>query len=167
VLGLVLAAVVFSTGSGLADERKPLKDVPLMRVGAGYFDVLDRDNGAGELNLEYVGSSVYKAARPIVGASVTSDKATYLYAGVAFDFGKNGYYFMPSFAPGYYSKGDGKDLGHHLEIRTQVEVGYEFDDASRLGLSLSHRSNASIGKTNPGTESLTVHYSIPMDRLFR
>ena len=166
VLGFVAAATLFSASGTLAEERKPLRDVPLMRAGVGSFDVLDGDNRAGEFNLEYMGSSVYKAARPIFGGSITSDKATYLYAGVAFDFGKNGFYFTPSFAPGYYNKGDGKDLGHHLEIRSQVEVGFEFEDATRLGLSLSHRSNASIGKTNPGTESLTVHYSIPMETLF-
>ena len=167
VPGILLGILgALSTHGALADESKPLGDVPLLRVGAGYFDVVKRDNRAGELNAEYMGRKLYKAARPIFGVSVTTDKARYLYAGIAFDFGSNGLYFTPSFAPGYYSEGDGKDLGHHLEIRSQVEFGYEFDDASRLGLALSHRSNATLGDKNPGAESLTVYYSMPIAGLF-
>jgi len=162
-----MLAASLASGVTLADEKRPLKDTPLLRLGAGYFDVAKRDDTAGELNVEYLGSKIYKAARPIFGASVTSDKASYLFAGVAFDFGGNGLYFMPSFAPGYYSKGDGKDLGHNLEIRSQVEFGYEFEDASRVGLALSHRSNAGLGRPNPGAESLSVFFSLPTDSLFK
>jgi hypothetical protein len=44
-----------------------------------------------------------------------------------------------------------------------LELAYRFDNRSRLGLAVSHYSNASIGDTNPGTETATVYYSIPLN----
>jgi len=46
--------------------------------------------------------------------------------------------------------------------RSQLEVAYRFDGRSRLGLSISHYSNAGLGDDNPGTESLMVNYSVPL-----
>jgi lipid A 3-O-deacylase len=42
-----------------------------------------------------------------------------------------------------------------------MELAYRFDDRSRLGLSLSHYSNASLSDKNPGTEAIMINYSIP------
>ena len=39
--------------------------------------------------------------------------------------------FTPSFAPGLYHEGDGKDLGHMLEFKSEVQ----------LSLNLSEKSN--------------------------
>ena len=64
----------------------------------------------------------------------------------------------PSFAPGYYHEGSGLDLGHALEFRSQIEFAYRFDDRSRIGVAVSHMSNASIADENPGTESAILYY---------
>ena len=73
----------------------------------------------------------------------------------------------PSFAPGYYTGGNSDlDLGHELEFRSQIEFAYRFDDRSRLGLAVSHTSNASIGDNNPGSESAILYYSLPIESLF-
>ena len=53
-----------------------------------------------------------------------------------------------------------------MEFRSQLEIAYRFDDRSRLGLAISHYSNASLGDTNPGTESAMIYYSVPLDKLF-
>ena len=59
-------------------------------------------------------------------------------------------------------RGDGRDLGHELEFRSSIELSYRFDDRTRLGLSFYHLSNANIGDFNPGTEVLSIVYSIPL-----
>ncbi|MDP6622047.1 MAG: acyloxyacyl hydrolase, partial [Alphaproteobacteria bacterium] len=64
-----------------------------------------------------------------------------------------------------YHRGQGKDLGHWIEFRSQLELAYRFDDRSRLGVSLSHISNASLDDNNPGTESLMLNYAVPFHRL--
>ena len=73
----------------------------------------------------------------------------------------------PSFAPHIYFGGDDDlDLDYPLEFRSQLEVAYRLDDRSRLGLAVSHYSNASLGDTNPGTESAMLYYSLPLEGLF-
>ena len=61
--------------------------------------------------------------------------------------------FTPSFAPGIYHEGDGKDLGHILEFKTEVQVSYSFSESTNLGMSYNHISNASLGDKNPGANS--------------
>ncbi len=53
-----------------------------------------------------------------------------------------------------------------MEFRSQIEFAYRFDDRSRLGVAVSHMSNASLGESNPGTESAMLYYSLPFDTLF-
>jgi hypothetical protein len=67
---------------------------------------------------------------------------------------------------GLYEDGGGKDLGHVVEFRSQVELGYQFENQSRLSVAFSHISNANIGNDNPGTEVLNLYYHLPLDVLF-
>jgi lipid A 3-O-deacylase len=48
-----------------------------------------------------------------------------LSAGVGYqiDLGRR-WAVTPVFVPGYYRKGNGKDLGYSLEFRSQIELGY-------------------------------------------
>ncbi len=95
----------------------------------------------------------------------TNDATLYGYGGLLLDlfYGRR-FVVTPSLAAGYYEKGDGKDLGHELEFRSSVEISYRFDDRSRIGLSFYHLSNASISSKNPGTEVLSIVYSIPLNK---
>ena len=73
----------------------------------------------------------------------------------------------PSFAPTIWrGETDQLDLGHPIEFRSQMEMSYRFNDRSRLGLAISHYSNASLGDTNPGTETISLYYSVPLNVLF-
>ena len=40
--------------------------------------------------------------------------------------------FTPSFAPGLYHEGDGKDLGHVLEFKSEVQLSYAASDKQVL-----------------------------------
>ncbi|MEN9654968.1 MAG: hypothetical protein RL235_1080 [Chlamydiota bacterium] len=92
----------------------------------------------------------------------------YLYAGLNFDFLLGGRLaFAPGFAAGYYWAGSGKNLGYPIEFRSGIELAWQFADAERIGVHFYHLSNASIGKRNPGEESLVLFYDIPVSRLFR
>ena len=66
--------------------------------------------------------------------------------------------FTPSFAPGYYSYGDGKDLGHPLEFKSEVQVTLGLGDSTYLGMSYNHISNASLGSKNPGANSYMLNF---------
>ena len=139
-------------------------DPSFLTLGLGYFDMNKQDNEAVDFRLEYRHGQKFWIFKPWIGVEATSDGAVYGAAGVLIDvFLGNRVVLTPSFGAGYYEKGDGKDLGHEIEFRSQIEVSYRFDDRSRLGLAFSHISNASIGDDNPGVEILNVYYSIPLE----
>jgi hypothetical protein len=93
-------------------------------------------------------------ASPITGAFITENSAAYVYTGVEWNYViSDKLKFTPSFAPGIYHEGDGKDLGHALEFKTEVQASYSFSESTSLGVSYNHISNASLGEKNPGANS--------------
>ena len=65
---------------------------------------------------------------------------------------------VPSFTPGIYDEGDGKDLGHALEFKSEVQLSLDVFKNSELGLSYNHISNASLGDKNPGANSYMFNF---------
>ena len=160
--GLVMALAVATGAPGGVRADDP----SFLTLGLGYFDMNKQDNDAVDFRLEYRHGQKFWIFKPWVGVEATSDGAVYGAAGVLVDvFFGNRVVLTPSFGAGYYEEGDGKDLGHEIEFRSQIEVSYRFDDRSRLGLAFSHISNASIADDNPGVEILNVYYSIPLESL--
>lgn len=64
--------------------------------------------------------------------------------------------------PGLYRQGNGLDLGHALEFATGIEVGTELRNGAQLSFLYEHRSNAGLSNVNPGLNTLSVLYSIPL-----
>jgi lipid A 3-O-deacylase len=157
----VLTALMIAALPARAD------DPDFISLGAGYLDWNRQGDEAAEFRLEYRSDYKLWLFKPFGGLMGTSDGGFYAFAGILVDvyFGRR-IVVTPSIAPGYYHDGGGLDLGHELEFRSQLEVAYRFDDRSRLGVAISHMSNASIGDKNPGTESAMVYYSIPVGKIF-
>ena len=100
---------------------------------------------------------------PMAGLMATFDGSVYLYGGVAVDiFLGRRFVLTPSFAPGLYAEGGGKDLGHVVEFRSSVKFAYRFENRARLGAELYHMSNAGLDDRNPGANALMLTYSIPL-----
>ena len=53
---------------------------------------------------------------PITGGFLTENSAMYIYSGVQAEYEPRAFKITPSFAPGYYNSGDGKDLGSAFRI---------------------------------------------------
>ena len=95
---------------------------------------------------------------PITGAFITENSAAYIYTGFEWNIDMGALTFTPSFAPGLYHKGDGKDLGHVLEFKSEIQFSYDFSGNSKVGLSYNHVSNASLGDKNPGANSYIFNF---------
>lgn len=68
-----------------------------------------------------------------------------------------------SVLPGvYHHAGSRNDLGNVFEIRSLAEIGYRFDGAGSLALGISHKSNASTGRSNPGANALTLRWHMAL-----
>ncbi|MBL6946765.1 MAG: acyloxyacyl hydrolase [Rhodospirillales bacterium] len=158
--GIFMSA--YAVGPAYAD------DPDFITFGAGYFDFNRKKDEGGEFRLEYRSDYKFWQIKPFVAAAGASSGHGFIGAGILMDvfFGRR-FVVTPSIAPHFYFGGDDDlDLDYPLEFRSQIEFAYRFDDRSRLGLAISHYSNASLGDSNPGTESLTVNYSVPVDTIF-
>lgn len=166
ILKLVLVLSLVAGGFGF---MKPAHadDPDFLSFSAGAYDWNRQKEEGVEFRLEYRSDVKWWAFKPFVAASGTTTGQYFLGAGVLADifFGRR-IVLTPSFAPHLYTGGNSKlDLDYPLEFRSQLELAYRFDDRSRLGIAVSHYSNASLGDTNPGTESAMVYYSVPFDKL--
>ena len=159
VLVMALAAVVGASGPASAD------DPDFLAFSIGGFDVND-DESAGEARLEYRSDIKLWFAKPFSGLMVNTDAGVYGYGGllVYLFFGRR-WVLTPSFAAGLYTDGSGKDLGLAVEFRSQLEFAYRFRSRSRIAMSLSHLSNASLDDVNPGTEEIVLTYAVPFSVL--
>jgi lipid A 3-O-deacylase len=146
------------------------KDPAFIKMGAGDVGSVfaDRDP-AGVFSIEYrAGPELeFLHVRPSLGVFGTTDASVYGWFGLSGDifFGRRIVLTLGS-AVGFYLDGEGQDLGHVLEFRSGVEMAYRFDNRSRLGVGVTHLSNANIGEKNPGTETVMLIYSHPLKSLF-
>lgn len=168
-MAVLIAGLVSGFAPGFAPGAAQADDPAFLSVSVGAYDFNKRKDTGTEFRLEYRSDVKLWHFKPFAAIAGTTNGSYFVGGGVLMDiyFG-NRFVVTPSFAPHYYSKGssDKKDLGHSLEFRSQIEIAYRFDNRSRLGLAVSHYSNASIGNKNPGSETLSLVYSIPTTVLF-
>ncbi len=146
----------------------PAQAAGMLAMGAGFFDVgrmgNDRQDRALSLVAEWRPEMRWASGlvAPFAGGMLTTDAALYGYAGMGLDFrpGEH-FYVFPNIAAGLYADGDGKDLGHDVEFRSGLEMGVMLAEGRRVGLAFHHISNAGLGDRNPGSEILSLTYSIP------
>lgn len=163
----LFCAAVLATGERAAAQVALNETPAVISLGAGWYDFKLQDDEAVDFRLEYRHGEDFLWLKPWGGLEVTSDGAVWGGAGVLIDITFfDTVVLTGSFAPGLYEDGSGKDLGHTVEFRSQVELGYQFENRSRLSLAFSHISNASLDDDNPGAEVLNLYYHIPLDVLF-
>ena len=132
----------------------------------GQFDITDEegDDETSLLGLEHKNSDLFRNTflgriSPITGVFVTGKGATYIYTGVEAQYSLGPVKVLPSFTPGYYEKGDGKDLGDVLEFKSEIKLGIDVFENSKIGYSYSHISNNDWGTTNPGSDNQSITFS--------
>ncbi|MBT06876.1 MAG: deacylase [Rhodospirillaceae bacterium] len=164
ILGVGLAAKCGAGEVGSPTREKTLGfDPDFIVFGLGGFDVNDNEK-AGQFEVQARFQKRIWFFKPQIGAFVTTKSGFYAYGGGSVDlFLGRRYVVSPSFAVGFYQKGDGKELGGDLEFRSALEIAYRLRNRARIGLQVGHLSNASIFDANPGTEFAIINYSFPTD----
>ena len=132
-------------------------------VYSGMFDFSDTGKKSTLIGFQHQNEDLNRDTflgnlSPITGALLTADSAAYIYTGVQAQYKLGRINFIPSFTPGLYSKGDGKDLGHILEFKSELQISVDFVSNSQLGFSYNHLSNASLGTKNPGANSYMFNF---------
>ena len=161
-------ALIFILSTGCFFSNTVEADDPsLLTLGVGAFDFNREKDQGMELRVDYRSDKKIWEFKPFLTGAIVTNGMSFFGAGLLLDvyFG-NRFVATPSIAPTWWhGASDDLDLGHGLEFRSQIEFAYRFDDRSRFGLAVSHSSNASIGDTNPGTESLMLNYSYPFEKI--
>ena len=129
----------------------------------GNFDFSDDKQAALLIGFQHQNENLERDTflgniSPITGGFITENSAVYIYTGFEWNIDMGPLTFTPSFAPGLYYKGDGKDLGHALEFKSELQLSLELPKDSQFGFSYNHSSNASLGKKNPGANSYMFNF---------
>ena len=160
---LVLCFVNFgSIADDSLNETDSLKETEI-NFFTGMFDFSDHKQSSGLLGLQHQNEDLFRNSflgklSPITGGFFTEKSAFYLYSGIQAEYELGFLTITPSFAPGYYNYGSGKDLGYPLEFKSEVQMSFNLSDSSYLGMSYNHISNASIGSKNPGANSYMLNF---------
>jgi len=125
----------------------------------------DRDS-AGVFSIQYRTSKTFEflRIRPVLGLLATTDESVYAWFGLSTDMTFFERIVLTLDAGvGGYDKGNGQTLGHDLNFRTGGVLAWRFNNNARLGVGFHHLSNAGLDAINPGTESLSLYYSHPLN----
>ena len=162
-LKLLIFLALFSCmlNSVLADERD--NEISFY---TGTFDVIDKegDDKTSLFGIEHKNPNLFRNTflgkfSPVSGGFMTGDSSVYLYTGIEGQYGIGRLKILPSFTPGYYEKGNGKDLGSALEFKSEIKLGLDIFKNSNIGYSYSHISNNEWGDRNPGTDNQQIIFS--------
>ena len=130
---------------------------------SGTFDFSDDGARSTLFGIQHQNENLYRDSflgtlSPISGFMMTADNAKYAYTGVQAQYKIGALNIIPSFTPGLYGEGDGKDLGHIIEFKSELQLSVNLLQNTELGFSYNHLSNASLGDKNPGANSYMFNF---------
>ena len=160
LIGLIFIVLPFSLN---AEEKLMNNQNTEFSVYTGMFDFSDNGKRSTLIGFQHQNEDLNRDTflgnlSPITGALITADNAGYIYTGVQAQYKIGTLNFTPSFTPGLYHEGDGKDLGHLIEFKSELQISLDLSKSSELGFSYNHLSNASLGDKNPGANSYMFNY---------
>ena len=156
----ILLFFLISCFTSFADETSKETEFNFF---TGMFDFSDDKQKSGILGIQHQNEDLFRNSflgrlSPITGGFLTEKNAFYLYTGVQAEYEMGPFKITPSFAPGYYNYGDGKDLGYPLEFKSEIQISLDLSKSTQLGMSYNHISNASLGTKNPGANSYMFNF---------
>ncbi len=153
---------IFCSFSTSAEELSNNQNTEF-NVYTGVFDFSDDGKKSNLFGFQHQNENLNRDTflgnlSPVTGGLITADNAAYVYTGVQAQYKIGALNFTPSFTPGLYHEGDGKDLGHVIEFKSELQFSFDLSNNSLLGFSYNHISNASLGDKNPGANSYMFNF---------
>ena len=147
----------------LSAEEKKLDNNTEFSIYSGMFDFSDEGKKSTLIGFQHQNEELNRDTflgnlSPITGALITADNASYVYTGVQAQYKIGVINLTPSFTPGLYNSGNGKDLGHIVEFKSEIQLSLDLPKNSQFGFSYNHLSNASLGDKNPGANSYMFNF---------
>jgi len=120
------------------------------------------------MNSDWASSEQWVKLHPVAGFEGTGEGMTFFNGGLNLDVpvATTPLIFTWGETAGWYGHGDTKQaLGSPFEVRSQLELGWKFDNNMRLSAYVSHLSNAGTGDHDPGAEILGAYLRVPVSWL--
>ncbi len=157
-----MSLLIFTPTFGEELKKENFSDHEL-NFYSGMFDFSDDGKRSTIFGIQHQDESLLRdtflgTLSPVSGIMVTADTAGYIYTGVQAQYKFGNINVTPSFTPGLYHEGEGKDLGHPVEFKSEVQLSLNLFQNSQLGFSYNHISNASLGEKNPGANSYMFNF---------
>ena len=155
--------LLFFAFSSIAEEKNLNDQSNEISFYTGMFDFSDHGKRSTLFGFEHQNENLNRDTflgnlSPITGFLITADNAGYIYTGVQAQYKLGTLNLTPSFTPGIYHEGDGNDLGHLIEFKSELQISLDLSKTSELGFSYNHISNASLGDKNPGANSYMFNF---------
>jgi len=159
----VLICFSFFSASNAEDKKIVNEDENELNFFSGMFDFSDDKQASGFFGMQHQNDDLFRNSflgklSPITGGFLTEKSAFYVYTGAQAEYNFGVFKITPSFAPGYYNYGDGKDLGSAIEFKSEIQMSLDLSDSTEFGMSYNHISNASLGDKNPGANSYMINF---------
>lgn len=158
----VLAAFLLVGASARADDR------PQLYFGLGGDDINNKHSQASGALVE-VGSKTFgwrDRFRWRAALMVSGDRDVWIGAGLSFNAFERGPWFLElSFLPGVFWRDNvapNEETVHAPQFRSQVALGYRFNNGTTLSLTASHSSNGKFDNSGSSTEAIMLRYGIPL-----
>ena len=154
--GLAAALVALALGICGPPAVAGDKDLLIFMVGQSDIDDFDEETFEGriEFTSHYTGFAAppyFGGFGPLLGLMANGKGSVFGYGGVYGDFflGDN-FVIRPEGGVGGFVQGNAKDLGGLFQYHAAITFAYVFENQARVGITLTHISNASIHGSNPG-----------------
>ena len=166
-LSLLILFTIFFTPSYSETSKIPAVENEYS-LFTGIFDTIDKEGdektslfGVEHKNKNLFRDTILGKFSPITGGFISGKSSVYLYTGVQAEYDLGPLKVIPSFAPGYYNAGDGKDLGSALEFKSEIRFDFNIFENSKFGYSYSHISNNDWGEggKNPGVNNKQISFT--------
>ena len=146
-----------------SEEKQNMDTGHKYNIYTGMFDFSDNGKKSQILGIQHLNDNLFRDSligtiRPVTGFMLTADSASYLYTGIQAEYNIGKLNLTPSFTPGLYHEGDGKDLGHLVEFKSELQLSLDLSSSTEFGFSYNHMSNASLGEKNPGANSYMFNF---------
>ena len=117
IINLLIITFAFAS---IAEEKVDKDQNTEFSVYTGMFDFSDDGKKSTLIGFQHQNENLNRDTflgnvSPITGGFITENSAAYIYTGIEWNMEMSDKMaFTPSFAPGFYHEGDGKDLGLSL-----------------------------------------------------
>ena len=162
ILLLIFCALITFEIS-FAEENQKIDNGHKYNIYTGMFDFSDGGKKSQIIGIQHLNDNLFRDSfigtiKPVTGFMLTADSASYLYTGIQAEYNIGKINLIPSFTPGLYHEGDGKDLGHLVEFKSELQLSLDLSPSTEFGFSYNHISNASLGDKNPGANSYMFNF---------